>query len=202
MTFFDGRRDRLDAFRRGERAVLTEVFHAYVDRISTLVRHGFRLPTQGIVIAGASDIERERDLVQEVFARAFSERARLGFNALLPYGPYLLQIARNLMVDEARKGGTLANRTVSDVELEAAESLELSADEQLEQERLKAVTAEYCAGLPSEVREFVRLRYEAGLSQRDVATQLGVSRRRVRTWEEMVHEGLRALLKTRGLTGD
>ena len=45
MGFFDGRRDRVDAFREGEHRVLTELFHASVDQVTSLIRHGFRLGT-------------------------------------------------------------------------------------------------------------------------------------------------------------
>jgi RNA polymerase sigma factor (sigma-70 family) len=197
MGFFNGRRDRLDAFRAGDRQVLAELFHFYVDDLSALLRHGFRLDQRQVVISGVEP-ERERDLVQEVFLRAFAERARLAFNALLPYRPYLFQIARNLLVDEARRRGkTIAE--VSPEELEQAPSLEPSADDVLEWSVLRAATAEYCQSLTAELQGFVRLRFEEGLSQRDLADRLQVSRRHVRTCEETVQKGLRAFLQARRL---
>ena len=52
--------------------------------------------------------EQALDLVQEVFLRAFDERARLGYDGLRPYRPYLLRIAKNLRIDTARRDGRWA----------------------------------------------------------------------------------------------
>lgn len=200
MTFFDGRRDRLDAFRAGDPATLTELFHAFVDDVASLLRRGFRLDARNLVIRGIADAEREKELVQEVFLRAFSPRARLAFNGLLPFRPYLLQIARNLLVDEWRKQGN-GRVEVSTTELEAAATLEPSADDELEDRTLRAATAEWCKALSPELREFVRLRFEVGLSQAALAEQLRVSRRHVRTIEKDVQDGLHAHLRKLGLVG-
>lgn len=197
MAFFDGRRDRLDAFREGDHRVLTEVFHFYVDEVSSLLRHGFRLgPT---AVPGTWDADREKDLVQEVFMRAFARPTRLAFNALMPYRPYLLRIAKNLLIDEARRRGKSPIRAATAEELDQAPLLARSADEELGWRRLQEATAEYCRTLSPALREFVRLRFESGLSQRDVASALGVTRRSVRTSEETARAGLEAFLRARGL---
>ncbi len=198
MTFFDGRNDRLTAFRAGDRTVLAAVFHTYADDVARVFRLGFRLDAKQLVLPGLGDVEREKELLQEVFLRAFSERARLAFNPLRPYRPYLLQIARNLLVDEHRAKGRLSVE-LAQAELEVATPLEQSADEALEAARLKEATGAYCRTLEPKVREFVRLRFEEGLSQADLAAKLGVTRRRVRTLEELVQRGLRAFLQARGL---
>ncbi len=192
MSFFHERRDRLDAFRKGDRNILAEVFYAYVDDVSLVLRRGFRLKEH--VVRGVDAIDREKDLVQEVFLRAFDERARLAFNGLLPYGPYLLQIARNLLIDDWRKQGRSPVTDVTQAELGLAPSLEVPADEELEWRRLKEATARYCGHLPIELQTFIQARFELGLSQRDAAIKLGVSRRQIRTWEETVQNGLRANL--------
>jgi RNA polymerase sigma factor (sigma-70 family) len=197
MAFFEGRRDRLDAFREGDHRVLTELFHFYVDDVASQLRHGFRLGASSV--PGTRDADREKDLVQEVFLRAFAPPARLAFNALLPYRPYLIRIARNLLIDEARRRGTSPISEVTSDELDQAPSLARSADDELGWRRLQEATAEYCRSLSPEMREFVRLRFESGLSQRDVASQLGVTRRSVRTQEETARAGLEAFLLSRGL---
>jgi hypothetical protein len=43
VTFFQGRRDRLDAFRRGDRKVLAELFHHYVGDVALVLRRGFQV---------------------------------------------------------------------------------------------------------------------------------------------------------------
>lgn len=41
-------------------------------------------------------------LVQNTFVRAFSPSARAAYDGLRPFGSYLVTIARNLLIDEAR----------------------------------------------------------------------------------------------------
>jgi RNA polymerase sigma-70 factor (ECF subfamily) len=195
MSFFDGRRDRLDAFRVGDRQVLSELFHFYVDEVAALVRHGFR--AGAALVPGAADIEN--DLVQEVFIRAFAESARRAFNPLLPYKPYLLRIARNLLIDEARRRGRWQTTEVKTEELEQAQPLPESAEDELSWRTLRDATIEFCRSLSGEQREFVRLRFESGLSQRDVAESMHVTRRRVRTLEDATTAALKAWLAARGL---
>src|SRR6478672_2492853 len=84
-------RELLSAFRAGERAALERVYLAYVDDVFRLIAVGFE-----------RNPHEQRSLVQDVFVRAFSDRARLGFDGIRPYRPYLLTIARNVLVDRAR----------------------------------------------------------------------------------------------------
>jgi len=198
MTFFNGRRDRLDGFRLGSRLILTELFQAYVDDVSQLLRLGFRLDARQLVVRGIGDAEREKELVQEVFLRAFAPKARRAYNPLMPYRPYLLQISRNLLIDEWRARGFPAAEVTAE-ELEAAPALEMPVDDALEEAKLRAATSAWCQTLPAELREFLRLRFEGGLSQADVAAQLGVSRRTVRTMEGQLQNGLKAHLGSLGL---
>lgn len=198
MTFFDGRRDRLDAFRAGDRATLEALFRESVDDVSLLIRRGFRLDARSLVVRGIADAEREKELVQEVFLRAFASRARLAYNALFPFRPYLLQIARNLLIDEWRKQGH-ERLEASTVELEAAATLEVPADELLASRTLEAATTAWRQRLSPDLREFIRLRFEVGLSQADLAAHLKVSRRAVRTTEKDVQDDLEKHLEGLGL---
>src|SRR5262245_3311733 len=101
MTIFRDRPELLQAYRQGERHALTEVYWAYVERVERLVRFGLRMSrSPGELRSSSSDVA---ELMQEIFARAFSERARLGFDGLRDYGPYLGTLARNLIVDWARR---------------------------------------------------------------------------------------------------
>src|SRR5262249_10922972 len=100
-----GDRELLDAFRRGDREALARVYHHYVDAVARLVRYGFLLETRNLRISGARDVDAENEIIQDVFVRAFGERARLGYDGIRPYRPYLLRIAKNLLVDQARSRG-------------------------------------------------------------------------------------------------
>src|SRR5574341_691980 len=89
-------RSFLDAFRRGDRAALAAVYEHYVAGVSAILRHGFAFSSGGARTrfhGYRSQFELE-DILQEVFSRAFSERARLAWDGLTPYESYLAGIAR------------------------------------------------------------------------------------------------------------
>ena len=196
MTVFAGERSLLDAFRRGDSAALATVYFHYVDDIAAMVRHGFSIPTSGTRVRGAADEATERDLIQEVFARAFAPRARDAYDGIRPYGAYLRRIARNLMIDRVRTAGRDVPLADDDGEIEiAAEAPEDDAG-WVEQRR---ETAAYVASLAPELRQLVKLRFEDELSQDQAADALGVSRRRVRTLEARIQKGLRKALRRAGL---
>jgi RNA polymerase sigma factor (sigma-70 family) len=190
MPVFASDRALLDAFRRGDREALATVYFHYVDDIASIARHGFSIPTTGARVRGLSDEQAQRDVVQEVFTRAFAPRARDAYDGVRPYGPYLRRIARNFMIDRARAAGqTVAHD--DDVEI----AVEPEPPEDADWIALRRETAAYVAGLPGELRRLVELRFERELSQEDAARELGVSRRRVRTLEARIQRGLRKALR-------
>lgn len=195
-------RTLLDAFRRGERAALSQIYYAYVDDVTTLLRGGFTLKEQGLHVPGVSGRDGECELVQEVFFRAFQASARAAYDGLRPYGAYLLRIARNLLIDRQRKQRRQPSQPLDDETLDSDSPLSPTREEDLHWHRLSAATSEYLATLDDESRGLVRLRFEEELSQEEVASQLGISRRRVRTLEEHVQAGLRRFLKRRALWGE
>jgi RNA polymerase sigma factor (sigma-70 family) len=180
-------RELLAAFRAGERSALERVYLAYVDDV-------FKL----IAVAFERDPREQRSLVQDVFVRAFAERARLGYDGLRPYRPYLLTIARNLLVDRARTANVERGRR-ADVDVDAIIAsdgpIPGETTDDPEQAAARAKVAAYVATLDPESRRFVELRFEQSLSQADVADRLEVTRRRVRTLEARVIKGLRRYLK-------
>src|SRR5215218_7911539 len=83
-------RQLLMRFRDGERDALLVVYRAFVTEVETLCRRGFILdglkvpPLPGPMVM---------DVVQDVFLKAFSQSARLAYDGLRPYRPFLLQLA-------------------------------------------------------------------------------------------------------------
>jgi RNA polymerase sigma factor (sigma-70 family) len=203
MTLLLGNRSLLDAFRRGERAALATVYTHYVQDVAALVRRGFSLSEARVVVPGERDLQRQRDLLQEVFLRAFSEKGRLGYDGVSPFRPWLLRIAKNLMIDEGRRAGRLLDtKLVAEETFEENEpALPVSPEDELEWKTLREATQAFCATLDLEQQRFVQLRFTEERSQAEVAAQLGVTRRRVRTLEETVRAGLRKHLKSLGLGG-
>jgi len=198
----------LPAFRRGDRAALEAVYRHYFSDVSRILRLGFVTGAEARTrIPALRDDAALRDAVQEVFTRALQERARLSYDGLRPYRPFLLQITRNLRVDQLRSAGRerpLSSLGPDDSDLDIdgviARNLAVSGpaetDPQREREwqRLRSQTEAYVATLDEESRHFIGLRFEQERSQADVAQAMGVTRRHVRTLEERVQIGLRRFL--------
>ncbi|MEO6775037.1 MAG: RNA polymerase sigma factor [Kofleriaceae bacterium] len=198
MTIFANDRDLLDRFRRGERPALAAVFEHYVDEVATLARRGFTIESSGHVYVRGATRDGEYELVQETFAKAFAGKARIAYDGLSPYRPYLLRITKNLMIDRYRAEQKEARTFERDaLDLDAFQPA-AEAPPDLHWQQLSTATAEYVATLGPEPRELVRLRFEEGTSQERVAEALGWTRRKVRTLERDLQQGLRSWLKQRG----
>src|SRR5262245_58713871 len=102
-------RELLDGFRAGRREALERVYWANVDGIETLVQAGLRRSQQFSPANLA-------DLVQEIFAKAFSKKARAAYDGQRDYGPFLRQLARNTLIDWLRARG---RELAGDFDLEA-----------------------------------------------------------------------------------
>jgi DNA-directed RNA polymerase specialized sigma24 family protein len=100
MPFFRENPDLLPAFRAGRRDVLERLYWATVERVEHIVRHGFWAASSGKRVPGVTASE-VGDVVQEVFVRAFGERARNSYDGLREYTPYLSKIARNALATRA-----------------------------------------------------------------------------------------------------
>jgi RNA polymerase sigma-70 factor (ECF subfamily) len=184
VTIFAERAGLLPRFRRGERAALEEVYFAYIDLVAFVVRQSFH---------GA----HAADLIQETFARAFAERARLAYDGLRPYRPFLLTICRNLVVDDGRKRGR--ELAVDD----PPEPLPADGghDPEWADAETVAVVERYVAGLEGKLRALYEERYVKDRSQNEAAAALGLTRQKVRTLEERLRRGLERALEKRRTTG-
>jgi RNA polymerase sigma factor (sigma-70 family) len=201
LTLFENNRELLDAFRRGTQEALAEVYHCFVEDVDTLVRRGFALGAgRETRVPGAPSPDQERELVQEVFVRAFSEKARMAFDGLRPYRPYLMQITRNLLVDFWRKHGREIQAPESETGVEEIAELEpIEPEENLHRQTLQRATRDYLASLEPRLQEFVKLRFEEEKSQYDLMKEMKITRWNVRSMEKKVQTGLLKYLKKKGL---
>ena len=135
------------------------------------------------------------------FVRLLSPEARARYDGLRPYGALVRVVARNTLIDHLRKRGRLGAREtpMPDEDLApedgqgplAPDALLLSAEETRMADAL-------LASLTEAERMLARTRFEEGLSQRDAADKLGVSRQNLRTLELRLVDKARAFLKERG----
>ncbi|MEO1174155.1 MAG: sigma-70 family RNA polymerase sigma factor [Myxococcota bacterium] len=195
MPIFLDDRSLLTAFRAGHAAAFERVYAFYLDDVIRLIRCGFVAGEARV--AGVPDRSQQLDTAHDVFARAFEPRARDGYDGLRPYGPYLLRIGKNLIIDRFRKSGR--ERPLSDLELDEAEPMDPPAEDALHFATLRQATTEFLANCDDELRRFVTWRFEESGSQADVAKRMGITRRRVRTLEERAREGLRRHLREKRL---
>jgi RNA polymerase sigma factor (sigma-70 family) len=189
----------LARFREGDREALGRVYWAYVERVERVVRHGFQVLRQGgaVRVAGLQPGD-VGDAVQETFTRAFAERARLAYDGLRDYGPFLLTITRNLLIDRARRHGR-------ELALEGLDGFDEAAEPEeppfADEATLRAVN-EYLAALPEPLQGVHEQRYVRGVSQEEAGRALGLSRQQLRTLEKRLRDGLAAHLQRAGLDGE
>jgi RNA polymerase sigma-70 factor (ECF subfamily) len=134
------------------------------------------------------------DLVQDVFLRAFSPSARMSYDGERDYVPFLLTIARNVLIDWLRR----SSRELADAEdLEALTdaSAPSPTEEALFGPELVNATRSYVEGLTPELRGVHEQRFVKAEPQRSAAEALGVSRQNLRTLERKLVDGLRRSLR-------
>lgn len=205
---FEGNRELLDGFRRGDRPALLTVYRAYVAEVSGFLRRGFSFSSGGKPcrfrgFSGGYEIEAA---VQEIFRRAFEERARLSYDGVGPFRPYLLRIAQNVVINDLKSKQPILFRFRSGapvvidsgyVEAEP-ESRELPADEALEAREVAGLVKAFKDSLDERERGVFSARFEEGLSAEAAAKALGLTRSKVRTTEDKLRERFLAHMQRSG----
>jgi len=197
MPIFRGKPDLLRGFRTGDRAALETVYRTYVDRVTNIVRFGFKTPGGDTRVAGLRvDAAETADLVQEIFVKAFGARGRDGFDGLRDYGPYLYAIARNVLADWGRRAGRELPTEMSKLQQAGDQAWVPDEDDvgPWADAGTIALVRRYLEGLDGELRRIHRARFVTGLSQRDAADQLGIGRQTLRTLEGRLRDGLKRAL--------
>jgi RNA polymerase sigma factor (sigma-70 family) len=193
VPFLRSHPELLAGFRRGDRSALEAVYWAYVDRVERVVARGHSIARKGKRVEGAGE-GNVADLVQEVFLRAFADRARAAYDGVRDYAPYLTVIARNLLTDFARKQGREASFELLD-EDDAPAAPEPGDGEAWADAETIRVVENFLEGLDEELRGVHHTRYELGMSQERAAEALGCTRQQFRTREARLRDGLRKALR-------
>ena len=178
------------------------VFRHYAPQLSALVARG--LSTRGGRIRPASPFEVGA-VVQEAFARAFTDKARGSYDGASDYLQYLAAIARNELLNQQRVREDLADAPA----LEAHVSTEVNAGAALgtappspeqvaEENELRALLDKFLAGREDRERDVYRVRFEQHLTQEDAAAVLGLTRIQVRRVEAKLRRDLFTHLRGSG----
>ncbi len=130
------------------------------------VWEAYRTKLHRFVLARVKDRTTAEDIVQDVLARAYARRDTLRDHRKL--GPWLYQIARNAIVDHYRR-----HRPTEELPVGLADR-EPDASGQAERELARCLTP-FIEELPTHYRQAVMLAELQGLTQREVASKLGLS---------------------------
>lgn len=193
-------RDHLVEFREGRRDALERVYQQHVAEVVTFLRSGFMYTSneQPKRFAGVRDTFELEALVQEVFLRAFQERARLAYDGVRPYAAFLNGIARNLVLDrmrkDARHGEVLAAPDVFDSIADPSSDTdrEIGADERRGRELVERFLDQEC---DDRDRRLYELRFARELSQVEAALTVNLTRIQLRRWETKFRARLLRFLK-------
>lgn len=190
-------RQALDAYRRGDATVLRELYSQYAVEVAVAVR---KATSPGLRSAFELD-----DVVQETFIRAFGEVARQRYDGLQPFRAYLLQIAKNLVIDGLRRvqrshaifatpAADAPDEPLAWREPDDAPTPEASAIDA----QLRKTFEAFAAGLDAQDRQLLQLRFVEAKTRREVSEQTGLSAMQVRTREDRLRERLRQRLVGEG----
>lgn len=193
MSYLASNRQLLDGFRAGAPQALREVYAHYAPELARA------LPGKLSELARPIELA---DALQETFTRAFSQKARLGYDGLKPYAAYLLGIARNVIVDNLRRRqltqAVLAEVSASGPDAEPPPSPELAA----EHAEAGRVVDNFVTSLNGTDRALYQARFADGKTQAEAAAALGLTRIRVRRAELRLRKRLLEHLKTAGYLED
>lgn len=133
------------------------------------------------------ELDLARDVVQETFLRLCRERRPHVENHV---AEWLFTVCRNRALDVRRKENRMT--PLADVEMDTCESREAGPAEIIENEEATSDVLRLLATLPGNQQEVLRLKFQHGLSYRDIA---GVTKLTVTNVGYLIHTGLKTLRK-------
>jgi RNA polymerase sigma factor (sigma-70 family) len=192
-------RPLLEAFRRGEISALERVYRHYAPKVAIAVRRGFTVNgAAGPTLIRAATSQFESDgIVQEVFVRAFTERARNSYDGLRPYLDFLVGISRHIILDQGRRQGSrevLTDLTTGEWALadDPAPSAEETLVDTAARDLVRRFLDEQC---DEKDRKLYLLRFQDDLAQEATAKEVGLTRIQIRRWETKFRARLLRFLK-------
>jgi RNA polymerase sigma-70 factor (ECF subfamily) len=204
----------LDAFREGRRDALLRIYELYRQDVVKLLRGGFSFGSGGERhrFTGYTDAFSLEEALQETFLKAFSAQARQGYNGLQPFRPYLLGIARNLVIDDFRRRRRELRLFVPEPLVQPAElggreaasaaqgwgAQERNPERALIERQQAEILGAFLETLEAEHRALVQHHFVDRLSQEEAAKAMGVDRNRVRRLIQEVRMKLLRFMKSRG----
>ncbi len=207
----------LEAFKRGDRGAMDEVYRQYLPGVTAFLRKGFtfRSGRGHFYFKGVQEPSDLNAGVQEVFRRAFEDRARQSYNGVNSFTNWVLAIARNMIINQFRNREIAFSDYVSATDerghlaiLDDEVTEEFSGvlygqqaarqDSQVESVELKQLIDKFMRELTEHDRRLLIYRFAEGKGQEETADLLGSTRMKVRTAEAKLRSRLRAYLRHSG----
>lgn len=212
-----GDEDRVEAFRRGDREMLRDVYRAYRDEIEAMLRGGFTFTSDGRTMRfqGVREPFRLREMLQDAFLHAFRDRVREQYDPSRSYGPYLKTVVRNHLIDRFRReqlesdlfvaADDLAHddetgRDALDRVAGGAEGDDSPETTSLRRELVDAIET-FIDALDDDERRILEDYMLGDATQHGMAEELGVSRHQVRKRIRQIRRELLGHLKREGFVG-
>jgi len=208
---------RIEAFRRGDKQVLTELYRAHVSSVERFIRSGFTFSSRGKTIRfnGFYEPFRVQETLQDAFLKAFKKEAREGYDGSKPWRPYLMMIVRNHVIDQFRSSRTEQRYFVALADIGGSTETENETLERLQVDReanspemtafrsqLGGVLKIFMDELDPVDMEVVQRHMLGDMTQQQLAEHLGESRNDVRKRIKSIRAKLLRHLKTQGVIKD
>jgi len=181
-----------EAFRRGERWAMNEVYRVYFPIVNTVARQGF-----GNFRGFFNPADRD-DAIQTIFAAAFEEKARLSYNGVDPYVSFLRGLAHNVVRRMLEKS-TRFKRT--DWVADPGGAPPENAEDTLIKSEAAQVMRKFREGLANESERIILERYFVqGEAEETIATDIGMTRYKVRKTIALLHRMMQRHARAHGLS--
>ena len=183
-----------EAFRRGERWAMAAVYRNYAPLAYTIVSQGFG------GFRGFFDPVLRDDAVQNIFAAAFEERARLAYDGIQDYARFLRGLAQNICRQMLDRGRRFAR--TPETEVAAVPQAEPDAELELIDAEAERVCRKFRESLTDAAEKAVLVRYFTdGEAEETLAEELSLTRYRLRKVIADVRKKMTRYLKEHGIDG-
>ena len=194
MPYLAKDRELLNKFRQGDEQALEEVYNQYRGSLLSMLKNGFEFKSKGSPyrFKGYSSSFDILDVIQEAFLRAFSEDARLKYDGIAPFGAYLRQIARNIVIDHFRRkmSERRFEKLTSIQSSDAPDQVKADQEENLLKSEINLLVNSFINELEEIDQNIIKIYFKEKNSQEFTAKSLGINRNDLRKRIQIIRKKL------------
>lgn len=198
----------LSQYRKGDKQAYLVLYNKHAGPLRKFLQSGFSFSSQGRLcrFKGADSSMDLESIVQETFARAFSENTRSNYDGARPFQTYLFSIAKNLVLRECHHRDRLVTVEHLEDAAEASsnyspgyrESYGISPELSLQNLQLKNITDRFIAELNDEEKQFFAIRFAEGNTQEGTAKMMSTTRARIKLLEKNMRRRFLDIMRKNG----